>query len=155
MAGIFFGIFAFSSFLLPILILLVLLGVFGGIFVVSFDTFIQMNSPLGQRGQVVAAANFLGFFGVLIAAFCLFFFGDLLNLSPSTGFLCMGVITLISSVFLCLQLLETFLPFFFGKVFSYKSIRIVDPLRLTSSSSLFVLESLSLPLLWEIGRAHV
>lgn len=154
MTLIFFLIWIFSSNLLAVIALLIFLGVFGGIFVVAFDTFIQVNSPLEKRGQVVAAANFLGFFGVLIAAFCLYFFGDLLNLSPSTGFFCMGVITLLSSLFLSVKLLETFLPFLSRRLFAGKGMKVVDPLKLSKNCSLFVLEKLSLPLLWQAVKSE-
>jgi acyl-[acyl-carrier-protein]-phospholipid O-acyltransferase / long-chain-fatty-acid--[acyl-carrier-protein] ligase len=153
-AVIFFAIWVFSSQLIPVLILLTLLGVFGGVFVVSFDTFIQMNSPLRQRGQMIAAANFLGFFGVLIAAFCLYFFGDLLSLSPAMGFFCMGFITLLSSTFLCLVLLEVFLPFLSGRLFAKKGLKVIDPLKLCNVSSLYVLESFTLSLLWTASMQH-
>lgn len=70
-----------------------LLGLFGGIFLVPFDAYLQAASPDRERGENVAAGNFLSFVGVLIASGLLYLSGTLLHLTASQGFL---VISLLS-----------------------------------------------------------
>ncbi|MBS0626603.1 MAG: MFS transporter [Verrucomicrobia bacterium] len=142
----------FSPFLVPVATLLALLGVFGGTFIISFDTFIQTNSLEGKRGQTIAAANFLSFFGVLVASFYLYVSGDLLGLSAATTFFCMGILTLIISAFLSLYLLEVFLPFLARHTSFYKTIPIMDPLKSLGHDCIFVMEKAILPLLWTIYK---
>ena len=149
---IFILIAIFSPFLIPVATLLALLGIFGGTFIISFDTFIQSNSLEGKRGQTIAAANFLSFFGVLLASLYLYISGDLFGLSAANTFFCMGILTLLISVFLSLSLLEVFLPFLARHSSFYKKIPIVDPFHALENGSLFILEEGSLPLLWTIYR---
>ncbi len=111
-SGLFLCLWLFSSFLIPTCIFLTLLGLAGGIFVISFDSFIQISSSTKQRGQTIAAANFLSFFGVLIASFCLYLFGHVLGFSPAFGFLCMSGLTFLAVFVLTCRLLPTTLPFF-------------------------------------------
>jgi acyl-[acyl-carrier-protein]-phospholipid O-acyltransferase / long-chain-fatty-acid--[acyl-carrier-protein] ligase len=60
---------ALLTFSLPLSILLiVLLGVFGGLYVVPLDTTIQMASQLESRGRNIAASTFISFVGVLLAS---------------------------------------------------------------------------------------
>lgn len=149
---LFFAISTFNSFLYPTMIFLVLLGIFGGVFVIAFDTFIQIHSPDGKRGQTIAAANFFSFLGVLIASFCLYIFGNLLGLSAASGFFCVGVITLISTAFLTLQTLEVFFPFLAKKI-SQKNITILDPAQSLKNMDLFVIERWDWKILWLIARS--
>ncbi len=150
MSFIFWAIWIFSSLFVPVVILLVLLGIFGGVFVVSFETFIQANSPPGKRGQTVAAANFLGFIGVLIASFCLYFFGEILKTSAASGFFLMGIFTLLITVFLTLRIASIFLPFIAKCLPNKKKIPLIDPLKLMQSSHFFLIEYFNLPTLWTI-----
>lgn len=142
---LFFLIWIFSSFLIPTSIFLALLGVAGGVFVISFDTFIQLKSETQKRGQTIAAANFLSFLGVLIASFCLYLFGYLMGFSPALSFLCMGIITLIVTLFLGLRLFAVALPFF-SHLFPPK---IEDSDQGTLKGSLFISEKFDMELLWK------
>lgn len=99
---------------------LIFIGIFGGIFIVPFDTFIQMASPSAKRGQVIGATNFLSFLGVLIASLLLYVFPTFLHLSPAGSFFAMGVLTL---VFTVMQLF-----FLSALFFSYLSRKLVHPL---------------------------
>jgi acyl-[acyl-carrier-protein]-phospholipid O-acyltransferase / long-chain-fatty-acid--[acyl-carrier-protein] ligase len=103
---------AFSHHLIMVILFLILLGVCGGAFIVPFDSFIQISSPNEKRGQVIGAANFLSFCGVLIASFCLYFFSEILGLSSASGFAIMGVITLIVSVLFTMRLSDLAFPYF-------------------------------------------
>src|SRR3990167_1953993 len=67
LAILFFFLWFFSHFLFPTILFLILIGFLGGMFVIAFDSFIQVNSPIQKRGQIIGSANFLSFFGVLLA----------------------------------------------------------------------------------------
>ncbi len=151
-ALIFILIAIFSPFLIPVATLLALLGVFGGTFIISFDTFIQSNSLEGKRGQTIAAANFLSFFGVLLASLYLYISGDILGLSASSTFFCMGILTLLISCLLSLSLLEVFLPFIARHSSFYNKIPIIDPSRSLENGFIFIMETGKLPLLWTLYK---
>jgi len=80
-----------------------LLGMLGGIYQVPLDAYIQTASPRNSRGQVIAATNVLSFLGVLIASFLLYLFSDLLGLSARKGFVIMGYLTALLTLFFCWQ----------------------------------------------------
>ena len=73
-------------------ITLVILGIFSGLFIVPLEAYIQSFTPLDMRGQVVAAENFLGFLGVLLAPLSLFFFGKIAHISSAAGFSCIALV---------------------------------------------------------------
>lgn len=102
----------FSESLTLVILFLVLLGIFGGLFVVPFESYVQLFSPSEKRGQIIASNNFLSFCGVLIAAGALFFYSDILNVSPATGFALTGAFSLFLSFILIARLSEFSLPFF-------------------------------------------
>ncbi|HNA61762.1 MAG TPA: hypothetical protein PKW79_01630, partial [Rhabdochlamydiaceae bacterium] len=104
-----------------VVIFLVLLGVCGGLFIVPFDSFVQLYSPDEKRGQIIAANNFLSFCGVLVASIALFIFSGLLGLSPAMGFAVTGFVTLLLALLMISRLSDLALPFFaraFVKPFS-------------------------------------
>jgi acyl-[acyl-carrier-protein]-phospholipid O-acyltransferase / long-chain-fatty-acid--[acyl-carrier-protein] ligase len=130
-----------SENLIKAIISLLLIGIFGGIFIVPFDTFIQLNSPSSQRGQMIAAGNFLSFFGVLIASIFVYVFPKFLHLSPAGGFAVMGVLTFL---FTCMQMLlvsDLFLHFV-SRIFLRRLFRFHPPetASLENSKSILVLE---------------
>jgi acyl-[acyl-carrier-protein]-phospholipid O-acyltransferase/long-chain-fatty-acid--[acyl-carrier-protein] ligase len=102
----------FSTSLTGVITLLIFLGIFGGFFVVPFDTFVQLYSPDEKRGQVIATNNFLSFFGVLVASFALFFYSQMLEISSAAGFGVTGLITFFFSIFLFVRLSDFSFPFF-------------------------------------------
>ncbi|MBX9922727.1 MAG: MFS transporter [Rhabdochlamydiaceae bacterium] len=144
MAILFCLLWLFSSFLIPTTIFLTLLGVSGGVFVISFDSFIQTASASEQRGQTIAASNFLSFFGVLVASFYLYFFGHVLKFSAASNFLCMGILTFISSFILTGRLLATTLPFL-SRLFGGQK----TPTENIDRVHLFIAKELSWKLLWK------
>lgn len=105
-----------SQWLTPVMILLILLGTAGGAFTVPFDTFNQMESPKEKRGQIIAAANFLSFVGVLLASIALYFFSVVLELSAATGFFIMGIITLFATAIFTARLSDVAIPFLSRKL---------------------------------------
>lgn len=90
---------------------LVALGICGGLFIVPFDSFVQLYSPDERRGEIIAANNFLSFGGVLVASFALFFFSTILGLSPAQGFGFIGILTLLLSLLMISRLSDLALPF--------------------------------------------
>ncbi len=93
-------LYLFSPHFIVVSTLLILLGVAGGFYVVPLEAFIQTASLSEDRGQNIAAANFLSFTGVIIASFLIAFFGNFLGLTASEGFLIIGILTFIMSLFL-------------------------------------------------------
>jgi acyl-[acyl-carrier-protein]-phospholipid O-acyltransferase/long-chain-fatty-acid--[acyl-carrier-protein] ligase len=116
-AGMFIALFlfllwVFSHHVVAVVILLICLGLFGGLFIVPFDTFIQIFSPNAKRGQIIAANNFLSFCGVLLASGALYLYSAILGLSPSIGFAVTGCLTFLLSLFMMSRLSDLFLSFF-------------------------------------------
>ncbi len=87
---IFMGMCVSSISLILVIILLLLLGFSGGVYQVPLHAYVQYASPEHKRGQILAASNFLDFFGVLVAAVFVRFLGCGLGLSPEKSFLFMG-----------------------------------------------------------------
>ena len=106
----------FSSNLYLVIFFLICIGLLGGVFIVPFDTFIQLNSADEKRGQTIAAANFLSFAGVLLASMALYFFNQVCDLSSASSFGVMGVITFVTSLILSVRLSDLFLPYFSRKI---------------------------------------
>jgi acyl-[acyl-carrier-protein]-phospholipid O-acyltransferase/long-chain-fatty-acid--[acyl-carrier-protein] ligase len=138
----FLSLFIFSSSLSATIISMTLLGIVGGGFLIPFDSFIQVNSPDEKRGQMIAAANFLSFVGVLLAAFCLYFISEELGFSAASGFALMGFLTLIANIILTGRLSELFLPFFVNKVLKrFRKLKLISPIP--DPSHIIVLQSRS------------
>ncbi|ANH78539.1 Efflux Protein [Candidatus Chlamydia sanziniae] len=93
-ALVFMGLYIFSYSLTFVILFLLLLGFFGGIYQVPLHTYIQYVSPEHKRGQILAVNNFLDFFGVLVTAGVVRVLGSGLHLSPEASFLCLGWIVL-------------------------------------------------------------
>jgi acyl-[acyl-carrier-protein]-phospholipid O-acyltransferase/long-chain-fatty-acid--[acyl-carrier-protein] ligase len=115
-AILFIGLFLFSWSLILTLVVLTCLGMFGGAFLIPFDSFIQINSPQERRGQVIAANNFFSFIGVLMAAIALFLFSEEWGFSAASGFLIMGGVMLIVDIVLTGRLSSFFFPFFAKRI---------------------------------------
>lgn len=84
----------YSDSLIHELVLISVIGLFGGLYLVPLDSFIQVASPKTYRGQVVATANFFGFCGVFCSAAALYILSEVLELSPDKGFALIGILTL-------------------------------------------------------------
>lgn len=98
----FIGLFVFAAHFFVVVPLLILIGLFGGFYIVPIDAFIQIASPRGDRGQNVATSNFLSFIGVIIASGLIALLGNLLNLSAASGFFIVGLLTFIMGISLLL-----------------------------------------------------
>ena len=146
MSLLFLNLLIFNHAVILVVLSLILLGMCGGFFIVPLESFIQITSPNKQRGQVIAAENFLSFTGVLLAAFALFIFSEILNLSAAAGFAIIGVLSFF--VFLCLfvRLTDQILPFFTKKLISpfYKITAIPEHVNTFSPSTILIIEHGSL-----------
>jgi acyl-[acyl-carrier-protein]-phospholipid O-acyltransferase/long-chain-fatty-acid--[acyl-carrier-protein] ligase len=85
---------AFSDHLLVVIPLVTVLGVFGGIFEIPLDSYIQVVSPRKSRGQMVAATNFLSFGGVLFASGLIYLNSEVFGIQSDKGFTLIGILTL-------------------------------------------------------------
>ena len=108
MTMIIFFLATFSSSLIFVLFCLIVIGITGGLFIVPFETYIQTESDSKERGQVVAANNFLSFIGVLIAPFMIYLLSGKLGLTAAHSFYVVGVIVLIVAFVLLKQLKNFF-----------------------------------------------
>lgn len=94
-----FLIYMFSENLLAVIFLVTLLGVFGGLYEIPLDSYIQVVSPKEQRGQMVAASNFLSFIGVLLASGMIYVNSEFFGLDPDQGFIIIGICCLAVMLF--------------------------------------------------------
>lgn len=84
----------FSDQLYVVMPLLSILGFFGGVYQIPLDSFIQVTSPNQSRGQIIAATNFLSFFGVFAASGLIYLITEVLGFKADKGFVIMGSFTL-------------------------------------------------------------
>lgn len=101
-----FLLYFFSSHLIPVLVLVVLVGLFGGIFEIPLDSYIQVASPKLVRGQIVAAANFLSFIGVLLASALIYLNSEVFGLAANEGFKLMGSLTVLVTIAFSFQFFD-------------------------------------------------
>ena len=144
-AGFFIAIFFFtlsffSSSLTCTILSLACLGIVGGGFLIPFDSFIQVNAPDEKRGQVIAAANFFSFVGVLMSAFFLYFISEKLGFTAASGFFFMGVLSLIANIIITGRLSSFFLPFFVQKILKrFRKLNVASPIP--KQSEIVILQS--------------
>lgn len=101
----------------PCVALVSLIGMFGGIYLIPLDSYIQISSPKKIIGQVVAATTFLSFVGVFGASMLLYSVKEIFGLQPHEGFSILGTITL-SLTILYTYLFFDYLTRFVGMVLS-------------------------------------
>ena len=138
----------FYHFSLFIFISLFALGLFGGLYIVPFDSFIQRFAPHQRRGQIVAAANFLSFCGVLVAPILLFLFSEVMDLSAAKGFMITGVM-----IFVLVLAIASRLSGFF---FNYLARTFVRPLYKVEVKNSPLEKARPFVLVWEkIKGVHI
>lgn len=84
----------FSDQLYVVIPFVMLIGLFGGIFEVPLDSYIQVASPNTSRGQMVAVTNFFSFFGVLCSSALLYMVTEVFGLNADKGFTIIGSLAL-------------------------------------------------------------
>ena len=78
--------------------MILLMGVFAGLFVVPIHAFIQLRAPAKKRGQVLAASGFLGWVGVLCASGLIILFTNVFKVTPQQSFIVLSIMTLALTV---------------------------------------------------------
>jgi len=113
--GLGLSIFCMLLYLYPsinlVIPIVISLGIFGGLYEVPIESFIQAASPEKYRGQMIATANFLAYFGVLCASALLYFSTNTLGLEARQGFFILTILTIITTVAITLSTLDYFLRF--------------------------------------------
>lgn len=89
----FFALDIYSNSLWISMPLILAIGVFGGIYLVPLDSYIQVSSPKQNIGQAVAATTFSSFVGVLCASALLYVVAEVFDLKADQGFTILGVLT--------------------------------------------------------------
>lgn len=107
----------FSDNLFFVVPLVVIVGMFGGMYQIPLDSYVQVASPSKSRGQIVAATNFLSFVGVLIASASIFLISEVFGLKADKGFTFVGSITLIITLIIGFQFFD-YLTRFVGMIFA-------------------------------------
>lgn len=69
-------------------------GMGAGLFIIPVDAFIQFRAPRERMGEILSAAGFLGWVGVIVAA-VLVKLNSVMNLTAAQGFVLMGGLTLV------------------------------------------------------------
>ncbi|MEM8628889.1 MAG: MFS transporter [Chlamydiota bacterium] len=113
---LFFLLTIFSQSLIAVVCLLTLLGIFGGLFVIPLESFIQASSPEKRRGQIIAANNFLSFGCVFLASSSIYLFNQRWGFSASGSFVLMGCLTLVCNALIAARMSSLFFPYFMEKV---------------------------------------
>lgn len=96
----------FSSNLSAVIPLVMILGMFGGMYQIPLDSYVQVASPNKSRGQIVAATNFLSFLGVLCASGLLYLISEVFGLKADKGFTLVGTITLMITLVVGFQFFD-------------------------------------------------
>jgi len=136
----FFMLYFFSSSLTTTIVALAFLGVFGGGYLIPFDSFLQVNSPDEKRGQVIAAANFFSFVGVLLASLALYLISEEWGFTAASGFAWMGILTLVSNILIMGRLSGLFFPFFVQKILKrFRKLKLISPIP--DPSTIIILQS--------------
>ncbi|MBU6382737.1 MAG: MFS transporter [Verrucomicrobia bacterium] len=136
----FFLLYFFSTSMPLVIITLGLLGIFGGAYLIPFDAFLQVSSPDEKRGQIIAAANFFSFVGVLMASLALYLLSVELKLSAASGFAWMGILTLVSNSITTGRLSSLFFPFFVNKILKrFRRLKLASPVP--PASTVIILRS--------------
>lgn len=95
-----------SSHLGAVIVLVTALGVFGGIFEIPLDSYVQVASPKQLRGQMIAATNFLSFIGVLLASGLIYLNSEVFHITAERGFSLIGCITAVVTIIFTFQFFD-------------------------------------------------
>lgn len=107
----------FSNSLAASIPLVIIIGIFGGIYLVPLDSYVQVTSPKQYIGQAVAASTFLSFIGVLCASVLLYVLTAIFDLRADQGFTIIGTITLAITLVYTVLFFD-YLTRFFGMILS-------------------------------------
>lgn len=92
-------ILAFSSgSYMRVAVCLVLLGFFGGLFIVPMNAMLQHRSSGTEKGRLIATTNFIGTASILVASGVLWALRDLLGIMPDRIVFVFGIITMLCTI---------------------------------------------------------
>lgn len=74
------------------------IGIFGGMFIVPEDSYVQSASPPERRGQNVATTNFLSWCAVLLSAGLYYYMRHVLLITANLGFVILGWISFFAAI---------------------------------------------------------
>ncbi len=136
----------YSDSLIHEIFLITIVGIFGGLYLVPLDSYIQVASPPTYRGQVIATTNIFGFCGVLFSAGALYLFSEVFQMSPDKGFAFVGIMTLGIVVAISISMsgyIVRFFSFIFSYLFFPGSLRGKDQIPVDAPAIYFVPHSFS------------
>src|SRR5262249_15429165 len=90
---------------------LVLLGFFGGWFVVPLNALLQQRPSATEKGRVLAANNVMNTVGIILASVTLTVLGDVVGLRVTTIVVIAGAFTLASNIYILAKLPDFFVRF--------------------------------------------
>jgi len=93
------------------LVLLSLLGFFGGFFIVPVAALLQHRPDKTRKGEMLATANLLSFVGVFLASGAYYLLADMAQLSPRQIFLVGGILTLVGAIYALILLPDALIRF--------------------------------------------
>ncbi|MEK6790917.1 MAG: MFS transporter [Deltaproteobacteria bacterium] len=97
--GIVAVLLAFSSAsYVRVAVCLVLLGFFGGLFIVPMNALLQHRSGGTEKGRLIATTNFIGTASILVASGVLWGLRDLLGVMPDRIVFVFGIITMLCTI---------------------------------------------------------
>lgn len=105
------GLSAVPERLALVLPLIGLLGISAGLFLVPLHAFIQLRARREVLGEVLAASAFLSWTGVLLASGLAWLLSGPLEATPATGFLVLGLFTLVLTIVTLIVLPDFLLRF--------------------------------------------
>lgn len=113
----FYLLYMFSENLIACIPLVIIIGIFGGIYLIPLDSYVQMASPKKLIGQAIAATTFLSFVGVLGSSAMLYAVTEIFGYAADEGFLILGGITLLITIAYT-YLFFDYVTRFFGMILS-------------------------------------
>lgn len=87
----------YANSLYPIIFLTAAIGLFGGLYDIPLESYVQYKSPANIRGHIVAATKFMSSFGVFCASGLIYLLSNVLGLDASEGFLILSLIVVLST----------------------------------------------------------
>lgn len=93
---------------------LIILGIFSGMFLVPLNTLLQIESGDDKRGRFIAITNMFTNLGMLFSSLALILFSDLFNLTPSQILFALGLFSFGVSIYIFNLLPEAFFSLSLG-----------------------------------------
>lgn len=110
--GVFSILMSLVTFSYPLVILtLVILGFFGGLFMVPLNALLQHRSGGTEKGRMIATTNFVGTVGILFASVVLWLMRDIMHIQAHHIILIFGAITFCGAIIISIPLSQYLIRF--------------------------------------------